>query len=153
MASIICFCCSSSSPVPQGLKAQASAPTPRRRPPSLGNATKVYPSTPIIPRHAPRVRHFVRDHAPPDSPVYRRIPFIRTFLVTCFVSIATLSRLHPPPARFSLPQFQPWENCAWWWPRFKEPPRSAFYAQRLLRRRRNTEAHRRLLRQVRREYR
>ena len=22
----------------------------------------------------------------------------------------------------SLPQLQPWENCAWWWLQFKEPP-------------------------------
>ena len=25
--------------------------------------------------------------------------------------------------RLSLPQFQPWEKRAWWWSRFKEPPR------------------------------
>jgi len=24
--------------------------------------------------------------------------------------------------RLSLPRFQPWENRAWWWSRFKEPP-------------------------------
>ena len=25
--------------------------------------------------------------------------------------------------RLSLPRFQPWEKRAWWWSRFKEPPR------------------------------
>jgi len=29
--------------------------------------------------------------------------------------------------RLSLPRFQPWENRAWWWSRFKEPPEEWFY--------------------------
>ena len=43
-------------------------PTPRRRPPSLGNATNVCPSIPITPRHARRARRLFRNHTSPDSP-------------------------------------------------------------------------------------
>ena len=43
-------------------------PTPRRRPPSLGNTTNVCPSIPITPRHARRARRLFRNHTSPDSP-------------------------------------------------------------------------------------
>jgi len=51
-------------------------------------------------------------------------------LVLCLVVFHGLQGLHRGICtcrlHLSLPRFQPWENHAWWWSRFKEPPVLSF---------------------------
>ena len=41
-------------------------------------------------------------------------------------TVGSMGDIVPVGLSLSSPRFQPWENCAWWWLQFKEPPPSFF---------------------------
>jgi len=46
----------------------------------------------------------------------------RGCFLLCVCSMGYMGDIFTCGSRLSLPRFQPWENRAWWWSRFKEPP-------------------------------